>query len=109
MTWPSSWIPEARVIVYALGLNKFITDPFTRLSARTGGEFFEAGQDDKAIERLKTILVSEFGNLEFDWRVLAAHRDTPEATIDDLMAQLISSRPAVSAALSRLGTRGLLQ
>ncbi len=100
---------EARVTLYALGLNRYVTDSFTKLSNLTGGEFFEAGQGDKAIERLKAILAGEFGSLEFDRRVLAEHQATPELSIDELVEKLESSRPAVSAALSRLGARGLLQ
>ena len=100
---------EARVTLYALGLTPWVSDSFAKLSALTGGEFFEAGQGDKAIERLKAILVSEFGNLDFDRRVLAEHQAEPDSSINDLVERLASSRPAVSAALSRLGTRGLLQ
>jgi hypothetical protein len=101
---------EQRITLYALGLRRdtHLVESFTRLSNMTGGEFFEAGQGDQAIERLKAILAAEFGNLEFDRHVLEARRAAPEAGIDDLAAQLESSRPAVSAALSRLGTRGLL-
>jgi Mg-chelatase subunit ChlD len=99
---------EARITLYALGLTRSVTDSFSRLSNMTGGEFFEAGQGDKAIERLKAILVNEFGNLDFDRRVLAEQQANPDASIDDLVERLASSRPAVSAALSRLGARGLL-
>ncbi len=100
---------EARVTLYALGLTHWVHDSFTKLSAMTGGEFFAAGQGDKAIERLRAILVNEFGNLAFDRRVLAEHQEHPDGSIDDLVERLASNRPAVSAALSRLGARGLLQ
>ncbi len=99
---------EARITLYALGLTKSVAASFTRLSNMTGGEYFEAGQGEKAIERLKEILVSEFGNLDFDQRVLSEYQAHPEASIDDVVERLESSRPAVSAALSRLGARGLL-
>jgi Mg-chelatase subunit ChlD len=101
---------EARVTLYAMGLtrDKVMIDSFTLLSQMTGGEFFEAGKGSDAIERLKAILASEFGNLEYDRHVLDLYEANPEASIDDLAAHLQSSRPAVSAALSRLGTRGLL-
>ena len=101
---------EARITLYAMGLtrDKAMIDSFTLLSQMTGGEFFQAGQASQAIERLQAILAAEFGNLEFDRRALDAYQANPEASIDDLAAQLVSSRPAVSAALSRLGTRGLL-
>jgi Mg-chelatase subunit ChlD len=101
---------EARITLYAMGLtrDKVMIDSFTLLSQMTGGEFFQAGGGNDAIERLKAVLAGEFGNLEFDQRALDAYQANPETSIDDLAAQLESSRPAVSAALSRLGTRGLL-
>jgi len=101
---------EQRITLYALGLRRdtHLVESFTRLSNMTGGEYFEVGQGDQAIQRLKAILAAEFGNLDFDRRVLETYQATPEAGIDDLAAQMESSRPAVSGALSRLGTRGLL-
>jgi hypothetical protein len=101
----------ARIVVYALGLtqDKHMIEAFTRLSTMTGGEFFAAGQGSQAIERLKEILVAEFGNLEFDRKVLAEHEAKPDLMIDDLAERLESSRPRVAASISRLGSRGLLQ
>jgi len=100
---------ESRVTLYALALTAYAGDSFERLSRNTGGEFFRSGQGSAAIERLKAILVSEFGNLDFDRRVLDERRAHLEMSLDDLAARLESSRPAVSSALSRLGARGLLQ
>ncbi len=101
----------ASIVVYALGLtqDKHMVEAFTRLSTMTGGEFFAAGQGSQAIERLKAILVAEFGNLEFDRKVLAEHEANPDLMIDDLAERLESSRPRVAASISRLGSRGLLQ
>ncbi len=99
---------EARVTLYALGLTPCVRDSFGRLSRFTGGEYFDAGRGDAAIERLKGLLEAEFGHLELDRRLLALRRDEPALSIDALAGQLGSSRPAVSAAVSRLGARGLL-
>jgi Mg-chelatase subunit ChlD len=102
---------EASIVVYALGMmqDKHMIEAFTRLSMMTGGEFFAAGQGSAAIERLKAILVAEFGNLEFDRKVLAEHEANPDLLIDGLAERLESSRPRVAASISRLGSRGLLQ
>lgn len=102
---------EASIVLYALGLTRdtHMIEAFTRLSTMTGGEFFASGQGNAAIERLKAILVDEFGNLEFDRKVLAEHKANPELLIDQLAERLESSRPRVAASISRLGSRGLLQ
>jgi hypothetical protein len=63
---------------------------------------------DDAIAALRGILEAEFGDLGFDRRVLEAWRENPDAGLDDLVERLASNRPAVSAAISRLGGRGLL-
>jgi hypothetical protein len=103
---------EARVTFYALGLTNGVESSFGALSNLTGGEFFaiwhggSAGQD--AIESLQAILVEEFGNLAFDRTVLAARRERPDESLDELATRLASNRPAVSSAVSRLGARGLL-
>jgi hypothetical protein len=46
--------------------------------------------------------------VDLDRRVLAERRANPDLPADELAARLASSRPAVSAALSRLGSRNLL-
>lgn len=99
---------EARVTLHAIGLTNGVTESFGALSYGTGGEFFATGQQGAAIERLRDILQAEFGHLEFDRRVLAAWGAEPHPSLDALAEQLASSRPAVSAALSRLGSRGVL-
>jgi hypothetical protein len=96
------------VTLYALGLTRAVTESFGKLSRYTGGEFFAADQGDAVMAQLKEILAREFGNLDFDRQVLAAWNDDSGATLDDLAERLESSRPAVSAAISRLGSRGLL-
>jgi Mg-chelatase subunit ChlD len=99
---------RARVTLYALGLNGSVTDAFERLSRATGGEFFPAGHGDAAIARLKNILVGEFGNLEFDRRVLAERQRDAELSASALAERLASTRGAVAAAISRLERRELL-
>ncbi len=98
---------EAGITLYALGMTKETNDSFTRLSQATGGEFFAAARAEDAITRLQAILTKEFRQIEFDRRLLALWQ-TPRS-LDALTQQLESSRPAVAAAISRLGARGLLQ
>jgi len=100
---------EARITLYALGLTRGVTESFTRLSALTGGEFFATGSGDAALDQLKALLEAEFGTLDFDRRVLDGWNVRPGIPLDELATALGSSRPAVSAALSRLGARRLLQ
>jgi hypothetical protein len=104
----SALAEEARITLYALGLTGAVTDSFGRLSRYTGGEFFAAVQAAAAIERLREILTAEFGNFAFDRRVRDERHAEPGLSIDTLAQRLQSSRPAVSASLSRLGARGLL-
>jgi hypothetical protein len=99
---------RARVTLYALGLTAAVADSFERLSHATGGAFFAASQGDTAIAQIKAILASEFGNLEFDRRVLAAQQADRERSIADLAEQLAMPRLAVAAAISRLERRELL-
>ena len=99
---------QARVTLYALGLTAAVADSFERLSRATGGTYFPAGQGDTAIAQIKSILASEFGNLEFDRRVLAAQLADRERSIADLAEHLALPRLAVAAAVSRLERRELL-
>jgi hypothetical protein len=82
-------------------------DSFTRISQATGGEFFATARNEDAIARLQAILVKEFSQIDFDRRLLALWQT--QRSLDVLAEQLASSRPAVAAAVSRLGARGLLQ
>jgi Mg-chelatase subunit ChlD len=98
---------EAGITIYALGMRQEANDSFTRISQATGGEFFATARNEDAIARLQAILVKEFSQIDFDRRLLTlwqTHR-----SLDILAEQLASSRPAVAAAISRLGARGLLQ
>lgn len=99
---------EARVTLYALGLTAFVADSFGTLARYTGGDFFPSSAGAAAIEKLRAILMEEFGHLELDRRVLAAWHGARDRSLDGLAGALGTSRPAVSSALSRLGARGLL-
>ncbi len=99
---------RARITIYALGLTGAVRDSFGRLSRGTGGEYFDVGQGNAAIERLQTLLKTEFGQLTFDRHLLELRSTDRSLGIDALAERLTSSRPAVASALSRLGARGLL-
>ncbi|MBV9231415.1 MAG: hypothetical protein JOZ18_19045 [Chloroflexi bacterium] len=99
---------EARITLYAIGMYPTLEVSFGALSRATGGQFFVAGQQNEAITRLQAILINEFGSLDFDERVLAAWQQQQTHSIEALVDTLASSRPAVSASISRLGARGLL-
>jgi Mg-chelatase subunit ChlD len=99
---------ETRVTLYALGLTGAVADSFSRLSRATGGAYFQAIQAETCIERLKALLTSEFGSLDLDRRVLAELAADRSASVDDLAGRLAVGWPVVAAALSRLGSRGLL-
>lgn len=100
------------IILYALCLTPQVSQPFGELAQLTGGESFTTGHGAEAIEALKRVLLAEFSDLEFDRRVrdvcAEAARTTPDWTIDTICTVLESPRGRVSAALSRLGRRGLL-
>ena len=99
---------EAHITLYAIGMNNSVERSFGEISHATGGEFFLTSHTDGAIERLQSILQREFGNLDFDRRVLEAWKAQSTPSIELLVEALESSRPAVSAAISRLGARELL-
>jgi Mg-chelatase subunit ChlD len=99
---------RARVTFCALGLTAAVADSFTQLSRLTGGGFYPASQGAAAIERLRAILTNEFGNLDFDRRVLAAHMGDRQRSIGDLAVLLAEPRLAVAAAIGRLESRDLL-
>jgi Mg-chelatase subunit ChlD len=98
-----------RVAIYTLGLNSSVTEAFSRISAFTGGEYFEAKQTAAAIEKISEILKSEFAEIEFDRLVLERWQVNPDATYQELADALDSTRHAVGAALMRLNKRDLLE
>jgi hypothetical protein len=96
------------ITLYALGLTRLVKDSFTRLATFTGGEYFEAGQGQQAIDALKRVLAGEFEGIDLDRRVLEFCRGTADWSVDGLSEALSSGRNRVAASLSRLGRRGLL-
>ncbi|MCU0490716.1 MAG: VWA domain-containing protein [Chloroflexaceae bacterium] len=98
---------QARVTLYALGLTPSVAEPFGDLSRLTGGEFFATGQAQAAIKRLESILSDEFGQLEFDRRVLHMQRSSPDGSVAELAETLATTRGAVAAAINRLNKRQL--
>jgi hypothetical protein len=81
---------------------------FGQLSRMTGGDYFDSGSGDDAIKRLEDVLRREFSQLDLDRRVLELRQSEPRLPLEALAERLASSRPAVSASVSRLGSRGLL-
>jgi Mg-chelatase subunit ChlD len=100
---------EKRITIHALGLTDAVSESFSAISSMTGGKFFSSKQVDKAIEAIATLLKAEFDDLELDRRILAAWRDKPEITIDELAEHMQHTRHAVSASLVRLLSRDLIE
>jgi hypothetical protein len=103
----TAMLEQQGVTLYALGLTAAVTQSFGRLAAWTGGEYFEPGQGEKAIEALRGVLAGEFENIDLDRRVMEECR-RDGWTIDGLGEALASGRTRIAASLSRLGRRGLL-
>ncbi len=100
---------EKCITIHALGLTDAVTASFSTISSMTGGKFFSSQQGDKAIEAIATLLKAEFDDLELDRRILAARRDNPDMTIDELADRMQHTRHAVSASLVRLLSRDLIE
>lgn len=96
------------ITLYALGLTATVRNSFTTLATWTGGEYFEAGQAQKAIDTLHELLKSEFAGIDLDRQVLELCRRDPEWNMDGMSETLASGRQRVAASLSRLGRRNLL-
>jgi predicted transcriptional regulator len=75
----------------------------------TSGKFFSSKQTEKAVEAIATLLKAEFDDLECDRNVLAAWRENPEITTDELAEQMQRTRHVVSASLVRLLSRDLIE
>ena len=99
---------EANVTLYAIGLNRSVKPHFGVMSTLTGGQFFEANEGNAAIEKLKQVLQTEFGQLTFDRQVLTAWSSSSEPNVDALADALGSTPPTVASAVSRLQSRALL-
>jgi predicted transcriptional regulator len=75
----------------------------------TSGKFFSSKQTEKAVEAIATLLKAEFDDLECDRNVLAAWRENPEITPDELAEQMQRTRHVVSTSLVRLLSRDLIE
>jgi Mg-chelatase subunit ChlD len=97
------------VVLYALGLTPQVREPFAALARDTGGEYYAAARGTDAIKEIQSLLVNEFSDLAFDGQVRDLCAGTSGWTVNGLCASLGSSRGRVSASLSRLGRRHLLE
>ncbi|BCM88457.1 hypothetical protein IAD21_00288 [Abditibacteriota bacterium] len=111
---------EARVTLYALGLQPDVDPHFELLAASTGGEFWSAhggyhernrkpnGSYLPPMERLKLILEAEAAHLQQDRLTLRAFQDAPGALSDEIAEKLGCGRGTIAASLARLGRRELI-
>jgi hypothetical protein len=102
-------LEEQCIVLYALGLTRQVARSFGDLAQYTGGQYFAAGQGDRAIETLKALLQAEFQDLAFDRQVLEAWQGGAARSIQAISDALDSPRGKVSSSLSRLGKRRLLE
>jgi hypothetical protein len=100
---------NARVTLYALGLTRSVTDSFSRLARFTGGEYFDTGHGGAAVTKLQDVLLTEFGQLELDAKVVEAWNGLDDASIDAVAEQLELASGPVGASVARLSGRGLLK
>lgn len=99
---------NARIVIYALGLNNTAKDSFSLISRLSGGQYFDANQADKAIETISEILKAEFAEIEFDRKVLQAWRANQGASNEMLAGLLDTNWHKVTDSLVRLNSRDLL-
>ena len=99
---------EANVTLYAIGLSNAAKQSFRQMSQLTGGEYFDANQNDVAINRLKEVLEREFGQLDFDGLIFDAWIGATSPSVDSLADEVGSTPGNVASAVSRLQSRSLL-
>lgn len=99
---------EARVTLYALALTRRCAESFERISLLTGGRFFRAQDDAAAMQQMREIVKSEFGQLDFDREVYEAWQSLSDPMVDAVAEQLGQSSARVGSAVCRLQSRGLL-
>lgn len=100
---------EKRVTIHSLALTGTASESFSTISALTGGKFFSPRQGETAIEQIAALLKAEFDDLELDRRVLAAWREQPDITTDELSERMQRTRYVVSASMVRLLSRDLIE
>jgi hypothetical protein len=94
-------VEDANVTLYAVGLTNSVESSFARLARFTGGEYFTAVQGPAAIDAIKGVLLSEFGELDLDRQVLDACRAQPDWTIDAISNTLTIPRAPATRCSSR--------
>lgn len=110
---------NARITLYAIGLQPNLERYFEPLAASTGGQFWHSplghsggrGRDnDNAdpIARLKSLLEAERAHMDFDRRVLEMGAPALALSNDELAQTLETSRSAIAASRARLGRRELI-
>ena len=104
----TSLLEASAISLYALSMDTGSEDAFARLARFTGGESFPVRGGDAAIATLKSLLAKEFEDLEFDRQVRDFACARVDWTVDEICQAVEGTRGRVSAALSRLGRRGLL-
>ncbi len=102
-------LEAAGIRLFAIGLTNRVTKSFTDLARLTGGSYFDSQQGSGAISRLKEILVSEFGELEFDRAVYDKWARNELNEYADVADDLHVSESRVVASVTRLSARGLLK
>lgn len=101
---------QHRVKVYSLcmGANTATQESFGAIAKFTGGECETARNASHIISQMVSVLNVEFRTVQFDRQVLELVEQCDRIELDDLAAQLESSRWTVAGAISRLGKRGFL-
>jgi len=105
---------EARVTLYALGLQREVEKPFEWLATSTGGEFWlathsRAGSSDQSpMARLRALLDGEAAHLQFDRQTLALWNESPGTSVDELAQTRGCGRGSIASSLARLGRRELI-
>ena len=99
---------ENRMTLYSLGLHQGCEPYFENMSRLTGGRYFRSENASAAMDKIREILATEFGDVEFDREVHDAWELTKSPSIDEVAEQLSAPASKVSTSVCRLQTRGLL-
>jgi von Willebrand factor type A domain len=102
---------NARVVVHALcmGAAPITREAFAEIASGTGGHSSAEVEGNAVLERIVETLSKEFADLRFDAAVLDTARRLETLDPDGIAAEIGEARLPVSAAIARLGRRGLFQ
>jgi hypothetical protein len=104
----SARLEDKNIRLYAIGLTPAVASSFGQLSVLTGGQYFSVAQGPAGIRQLEHLLVSEFGQLDFDQNVHAAWLKNGAPSVEAI-AEILAVPPArVAGAVTRLSQRDLL-